>query len=75
MSDSEYSEHESENSFDKNKDNEIDNLDKLFKRMGLEHYRFEPTKKKKNEKSQEGSSQTQKNLQVGKIRMVYVQKL
>ena len=73
MSDSEYSEHESENSFDKNKDNEIDNLDKLFKRMGLEHYRFQPTKK--NEKSQEGSSQTQKNLRVGKIRMVHVQKL
>ena len=50
MSDSQYSEHESENSFDKNKDNEIDNLDKLFKRMGLEHYRFEPTKKKKKRK-------------------------
>ena len=30
MSNSEYSEHESENSFDKNEDNKIDNLDELF---------------------------------------------
>ena len=31
MSDSEYSEHESENSFDENEDNEIDNFDELLK--------------------------------------------
>ena len=30
MSNSESSEHESENSFDKNEDNKIDNLDELF---------------------------------------------
>ena len=59
MSDSVYSEHESENSFDENEDNEIDNLYELFKEMGLEPYQFEPTKKN-YEKSQEGSSQTQK---------------
>ena len=34
MSDFEYSEHESEYSFDENEDNEIDNLDELFKGMG-----------------------------------------
>ena len=45
MSDSVYSEHESENSFDENEDNEIDNLYELFKKMGLEPYQFEPTKK------------------------------
>ena len=45
MSDSEYSEHESENSFDENEDNEIDNLEELFKEMGLEPYQFERTKK------------------------------
>ena len=45
MFDSEYSEHESENNFDENEDNEIDNLDELFKGMGLEPYQFEPTKK------------------------------
>ena len=75
-SDSEYSEHESENSSDKNEDNEIDNLHELFKGMGLEPYQFEPTKKN-YEKSQEGSSQTHKenvflinhweNLRAGKI--------
>ena len=59
MSDSEYSEHDLENSFGKNEDNEIDNLDELFIGMGLEPYQFEPTKKY-YEKSQEGSSQTQK---------------
>ena len=31
MSDSEYSEHELESSFDKNEDDKIDNLDELFK--------------------------------------------
>ena len=36
MSDSEYSEQEPENSFDENEDNEIDNLDELFKGIGLE---------------------------------------
>ena len=45
MSDSEYSEHESENSFGENEDKEIDNLDELFTRMRLEPYQFEPTKK------------------------------
>ena len=45
MSGSEYSEHESENSFDENEDNKIDNLDELLKGMGLEAYQFEPTKK------------------------------
>ena len=65
-----------ENSFDENKDNKIDNLDELLKGMGLESYQFKPTKKN-YEKSQVGSSQTQKkniflinhwkNLQVGKI--------
>ena len=39
MSDSEYSEDKSENSFDKNEDNEIDNLDKVFTGMGLEPIR------------------------------------
>ena len=42
MSDSEYPEHQSENSFDENEDNEIDNLDERFK--GKEPYQFEPTK-------------------------------
>ena len=46
MSDSEYSEHKSENSFVENEDNRIDNLDELFKGMGLESYQFEYTKKK-----------------------------
>ena len=46
MSDSEYSEHKSENSFDENEDKEIDNLDELFKGMGLEPHQFEPTKTK-----------------------------
>ena len=45
MSGSEYSEHESENSFDENEDNEIDNLHELFKGMGLEPHKFKPTKK------------------------------
>ena len=45
MSKSEYSEHEWENSFDENEDNEIDNLDELFKGMGLEPNQFEPSKK------------------------------
>ena len=45
MSDREYSEHESGNSFDENEDNEIDNFDELLKVMGLEPYQFEPTKK------------------------------
>ena len=76
ISDSEYSEHVSENSFDKNEDNEIDNLDELFKGMGIEPYRFEPTKRN-YEQSQEGGSQIQKenmflinhwaNIRVGKI--------
>ena len=44
MSDSEYSQHESENSFDQNEDNEIDNLDELFKGLGLEPGQFRPTK-------------------------------
>ena len=82
MSDSEHSEHEPENSFDENKDTEIDNLDELFKGMGLEPYQFEPNNKN-YEKSQEWSSRTQKEniflinhweyLRVGK--MVYVQEL
>ena len=38
MSDSEYSKHELENSFDENEDNEKDNLDQLFKGMELEPY-------------------------------------
>ena len=59
MSDSEYSEHKLENSFDENEDNKIYNLDKLFKGNGLEPYKFEHTKKN-YEKSQERSSQTQK---------------
>ena len=46
--DSEHSEHKLENRFDKNKDNEIDSLDELFKGMGLEPYQFEPTKNMKN---------------------------
>ena len=76
MSGSEYSENKSENSFVENEDNRIDNLDELFKGMGLESYQFEHTKKN-YEKSQEGSSQTQKeniffinhweNLWAGKI--------
>ena len=45
MSDNEYSEHQSENSFNENEDNKLDNLDELFKGMGLEPYQFEPTKK------------------------------
>ena len=45
MSNSEYCEHESENSFDENEDNEIENRDELFKGLGLEPYQFEPTKK------------------------------
>ena len=45
MSDSEYSEHKLENSFDENEDNKIYNLDKLFKGMGLEPCKFQPTKK------------------------------
>ena len=44
LSDSEYSQHESENSFDQNEDNEIDNLDELFKGLGLEPGQFRPTK-------------------------------
>ena len=59
MSDSENSEHESENSFDENEDNEIENLDELFKGIELESYQFEHSIKN-YEKSQEGSSQTQK---------------
>ena len=45
MSDSKYSELESENSFDENENYEIDNLDKVFKGMGLEPYQFELPKK------------------------------
>ena len=45
MSDREYSEHESENSFDENEENETDNLDKLLKGIGQETYQFELTKK------------------------------
>ena len=45
MSNSEYCEHVSENSFDENEDNEIENRDELFKGLGLEPYQFEPTKK------------------------------
>ena len=43
MFSSKYSEHESESSFDENEDNQIDNLNKLFKGIGLEPYQFEPT--------------------------------
>ena len=67
MSDSEYSEHESENSFDKNKNNEIDNLDKLFKRMGLEHYRFEPTKKKKMKNHRKGAVRLKKTFKLERL--------
>ena len=76
MPDSENSEHESENSFEEKEDNEIENLDELFKGIELESYQFESSIKN-YEKSQEGSSQTQKenicliihweNLRVGKI--------
>ena len=45
MTDRAYSEHESENNFDKNEGNEKDNLDELFKGTGLEPYQYEPTKK------------------------------
>ena len=38
MSDSEYSERESKNSFDENEVNEMDNPDELFKGKGLEPY-------------------------------------
>ena len=76
MSDGEYSEHESGNSFDENEDNTIDNLDELLKGMGIEPYQFEPTKKiMKNHRK--GSNQIQKeniflinhweNLRDGKI--------
>ena len=44
MSQSEQSEHKSENSFDKNVGHKIGNLHELFKRMGLEPYQFKPTK-------------------------------
>ena len=57
MSESEYSEHESEQNFDKNKDNKIDNLDELVKGMRLEPCQFQPTKKNWK-KPQERSSQT-----------------
>ena len=43
MSDSEYSEHKLEISFDENEDNKIYNIDELFKEIGLESYKFEPT--------------------------------
>ena len=43
MSDSEYSEHKLEISFDENEDNKIYNIDELFKGIGLESYKFEPT--------------------------------
>ena len=43
MFSSKYSEHESESSFDENEDNQIGNLNKLFKGIGLEPYQFEPT--------------------------------
>ena len=74
MFDSEYSEHKSENSFGKNEDNKIDHFDEVFKGMGLEPIR---AYQKNYEKSQEGSSQIQKenvflinhweNLRVRKI--------
>ena len=57
MSESEYSEHESEQNFDKNKYNKIDNLDELVKGMRLEPCQFQPTKKNWK-KPQERSSQT-----------------
>ena len=53
MSNSESSEHESENSFDKNEDNKIDNLDELFNPINSSLL-------KNHEKSQEESSQAQK---------------
>ena len=59
MSDSEYSEHKSKNSFDENEESEIDNRDKLFKGMVIELYQFKRIKNN-YEKSQERSSQTQK---------------
>ena len=43
MFSSKYSEHESESSFDENEDNQIGNLNKLFKGIGLEPYQLEPT--------------------------------
>ena len=43
MFSSKYSEYESESSFDENEDNQIGNLNKLFKGIGLEPYQFEPT--------------------------------
>ena len=45
MPDSKYSERKLGNSFGKNEENKIDNLDGLFKGMGLEPYQFQPTKK------------------------------
>ena len=54
MPESKYSEHKLEYSFDENQDNKIDNLDEQCKGMNLEPYQFE------HEKSQEESSQTQK---------------
>ena len=75
MPDSEYSEHESENSFDENEDNEIDDLDELFKGMGLEPYQFEHTRKIKENHRRGGVRLRRKhflinhweNLWVGKI--------
>ena len=76
MFDNEDSKHESENGFDENEDNKIENLDEPFKGIELESYQFESSIKN-YEKSQEGSSQTQKenicliihweNLRVRKI--------
>ena len=59
MSDNEDSKHEAENGFDENEDNKIENLDEPFKGIELESYQFESSIKN-YEKSQEGSSQTQK---------------
>ena len=43
MSESEYSEHKLEISFDENQDNKIYNLGELFKGIRLEPYKFEST--------------------------------
>ena len=62
MSDSEYSEHELENSFEENEDNEIANLAELFKGMGLEPYQFEATKKNYENTGREQSDSEGKHL-------------
>ena len=57
--DSEYSELESENRFGENEDNELDNLDELFKGIELEPYQLGHIKKN-YERLQKGSSQNKK---------------